>query len=468
MRRSFSKIALAAGFALALAFTFSCHDGGGGDGGSDIGGDQSSSSGISSSSSVKSSSSSSSIPSSSSIKSSSSSSVGVSSSSVKSSSSSNVSVESGSFTDSRDKQAYKWVKIGTQTWMAQNLNYKEKPVNPDPASKRSSKCYNNIDTNCNTYGRLYEWYDALLVCPDGWHLPTQAEWETLISFVGSSDAGKKLKSASNDWRDGAGIDTYGFGALPGGGFYNNEFGNLNIEGYWWTSKESSTSNAYQIQMRGKNQIVEENSPSKTNKLAVRCLNGYSSSSSIVYGNIIDTRDGKSYNTVKIGTQTWMAQNLNYTGANGVCYNNNSKNCEIYGRLYDWATAMGTSVNYNTEKLDASSGLRKGICPDGWHLSTVSEWEALISFVGSDAGTKLKARSGEWGDNYGTDTYGLGMLPGGGFYNNEFGNLNIEGYWWTSKESGTSNAYQTQMRSSNQIANNTPTKTNKLSVRCVED
>ncbi len=120
-------------------------------------------------------------------------------------------------TDSRDGQTYNVVTIGFLTWMAENLNYKTD----------NSFCYENEDMYCKKYGRLYRLSNEEL-CPVGWHLPSENEWETLFTIVGGkSTAGKMLKSA-NGWGDADrnGTDFYGFSVLPAGtrnyegGFYN--------------------------------------------------------------------------------------------------------------------------------------------------------------------------------------------------------------------------------------------------------
>jgi uncharacterized protein (TIGR02145 family) len=131
----------------------------------------------------------------------------------------------------------------------------------------------------------------------------------------------------------------------------------------------------------------------------------------------DSRDGKSYRTIAIGKQTWMAENLNYATSGSQCYANESSNCEQYGRLYHWYTAMG-------------------VCPVGWHLPRESEWKTLTGYVGGDkkAGKKLKSASG-WNKNgNGTDDYGFSALPGGyGHSTGGFFNAGKCGYWWTATE-----------------------------------
>jgi len=129
------------------------------------------------------------------------------------------------FTDKRDGKVYKIVKVGSQTWFAENLNY----------AAKGSVCYDSLSSNCTKYGRLYTWEAAMKACPAGFHLPSFEEWETLENTVdNSSTAGKKLKSTSG-WHDnGNGTDKFGFAALPGG--YGDDDGNFDYAGYygvWW-------------------------------------------------------------------------------------------------------------------------------------------------------------------------------------------------------------------------------------------
>ncbi|MDR2584036.1 MAG: PEGA domain-containing protein [Fibromonadaceae bacterium] len=167
-----------------------------------------------------------------------------------------------SFTDSRDNKTYKMVKIGNQTWMAENLNY----------NASGSKCYRNQESNCQKYGRLYDWNTAKTACPKGWHLPTEDEYGKLDNFVGATSAGKFLKAASGWNNNGNGNDKFGFSALPGGyGDSDGSFYNGGDFGYWWSASEYSSSDAKRRSMNYSNGDVSYHSYGKGYLKSVRCL-----------------------------------------------------------------------------------------------------------------------------------------------------------------------------------------------------
>ena len=149
----------------------------------------------------------------------------------------------GTFTDTRDGQTYKTVKIGTQTWMAQNLNYQ---------TKGGSWCYANKADNCKKYGRLYDWKTAATVCPKGWKLPSYEDGDKLVTTAGGQKtAGKKLKSKSgwdnrDDGKSGNGTDDYGFSALPGGCRFPKGYLNVGNVGGWWAATDDDDDNAWII------------------------------------------------------------------------------------------------------------------------------------------------------------------------------------------------------------------------------
>jgi uncharacterized protein (TIGR02145 family) len=166
--------------------------------------------------------------------------------------------------DERDGKRYAYIIIGGKTWMSENLNY----------ATSGSKCYNNDPANCAKYGRLYNWVTAMTVCPSGWHLPSDDEWNALIYSVGGdSMAGRHLKATSgwNSNISGNGLDTYGFSALPGGHEYSNDkFYDVSYSGYWWSSNDSD-SGAYIRCMSYYRESLDWNYYDKSYMFSVRCV-----------------------------------------------------------------------------------------------------------------------------------------------------------------------------------------------------
>lgn len=221
----------------------------------------------------------------------------------------NPEIDYGSMTDSRDGQIYKTVKIGDQVWMAENLNFDPgQGGSDDPKygwfwSKYDwSWCYNNEPKNCAVAGRLYTWAAAIDsvklaidvenpqdcgygeectlpdtvqgICPDGWHLPTQAEWNTLFAEVGGQlTAGNILKSQTGWNNKGNGSDGVGFSALPAGNRYYCD-GSFDCDGdfaIFWSAAEFDSGRAYFMLLR---ELYENSSSGKGYKyygLSVRCL-----------------------------------------------------------------------------------------------------------------------------------------------------------------------------------------------------
>ena len=172
--------------------------------------------------------------------------------------------QAGTFTDTRDGKTYKVVKIGTQTWMAENLNY-----NMD-----GSCCYGNAPANCSKYGRLYTWEAAKKASPKGWHLPSFKEWMTLINYVGGENiAGKKIKSSTGWQKTGNGLNAYGFSALPAGS--KNDKGIFGLNGEvsdWWSATEYDLKNAVSFMIGTYyNGIIKNYLSPKMNSYSVRCV-----------------------------------------------------------------------------------------------------------------------------------------------------------------------------------------------------
>ena len=161
------------------------------------------------------------------------------------------------FTDERDGKNYNTVLIGTQCWMAQNLNIGTKingSQNQTNNQVIEKYCYNDLESNCDIYGGLYQWDEAMQyvttagvqgICPAGWHLPTDAEWTILTTFLGGeSVAGGKMKEiGTTHWlspNTGA-TNSSAFTALPGGyREWSGGFQTITYYAKFWSSSESSS------------------------------------------------------------------------------------------------------------------------------------------------------------------------------------------------------------------------------------
>lgn len=216
-----------------------------------------------------------------------------------------------------------------------------------------------------------------------------------------------------------------------------------------------------------------------------------------YGTLTDERDGQTYKTVTIGTQIWMAENLNYAYT-GVpykytykedssytsdsiswCYNDSVEYCTKYGRLYTWAAAMDSVGKWSANgkgcgdnKICTPTYPVRGICPEGWHLPDTTEWHTLFTAVGgkSTAGKMLKSTSGWNSSGNGTDAYAFLALPAG--YRGINGGFSREGYdadFWSSTEYSSYDAYYMYLIYDYDIANlNNDNKYYGFSVRCLKD
>ena len=186
---------------------------------------------------------------------------------------------SESFTDSRDGLSYGVIKIGEQTWMAENLNYAtESSAFPDGDSR-----------NCKRLGRLYTWAETKTVCPEGWRLPTKADFESLIAAAVGEDAtseiaaqspsqslaGAALKARDGWFKKGNGADALGFRALPAG--YrgaDGKFDGIGGYAYFWSvteDPENSESNAYYLFLSFSSDAASINAFAKEDYRSVRCV-----------------------------------------------------------------------------------------------------------------------------------------------------------------------------------------------------
>ena len=434
----------------------------------------------------------------------------------------NPEIKYDSIVDSRDGQVYKTVTIGSQVWMAQNLNYADSVKTPSLLKR--SWCFAYRSENCDVAGRLYTWaaiIDSVKlatdaekpqkcgfgescvftekmrgICPEGWHLPDTTEWKTLISFAGGDDiAGERLEShvGMNEY---SGTDDFGFSAFPAGEKYRDQsFFEDSRDAFYWSASEDLKDNHSACSALLSLGTINFSCGFKDMSHSVRCVrdepaavslssssnNAVLSSSSsdeayvsprdinwsipkedhlnpnIKYDSIVDKRDGQVYKTIKIGTQVWLAQNLNYADSVNTpsllkrnwCYGDKPENCEFGGRLYTWAAAVDSIKLANDAEDPQFCGYLtncsfpakyQGICPEGWHLPDTTEWRTLIFQVSNDAsvaGYKLASRVGWFEEANGTDDYGFSAYPVGDKYRDydfsEFAPDNRTAFFWSITE-----------------------------------
>ncbi len=185
---------------------------------------------------------------------------------------------SGGFTDTRHNEDYKWFKIGSQIWMAENLNYE---------TLYGSWCIDDDEVNCGKYGRLYNWDAAKRACPDGWHLPSDEEWKELeralgmsieetgkTSYRGKNEGGKLKEAGLTHWKapNKGSSNESAFSALPAGYRLNSgAFKSLGKCALFWSSTELGTAFALCRELYyNRSDVYRENSD-KANGFSVRCI-----------------------------------------------------------------------------------------------------------------------------------------------------------------------------------------------------
>lgn len=212
----------------------------------------------------------------------------------------NPSIGYGSMTDERDGKVYRTVKIGDQVWMAENLNFDPGQGGSGDAKYDWSWCYGDEPKNCDVAGRLYTWaaamdsvklandadnpqdcgYDKTCtlpatvygICPTGWHLPSQVEWDALFTVVGGqSTAGKVLKSQTGWYSNGNGTDAFGFSALPAGWEDDGDFSYDGNYAVFWSSTEDDSYGAYYVALLYGYDIANLDDGYKDYGFSVRCV-----------------------------------------------------------------------------------------------------------------------------------------------------------------------------------------------------
>ena len=297
-----------------------------------------------------------------------------------------------------------FVEIGNQEWMTRNLDI----------AVEGSRCYDDDPANCEKYGRIYTWAQAMAIdtkydreelgflitpyrgiCPEGSHLPTDDEWTELNEYIEEHPEYKAYFTnqigGAYDWK----------------AFYRDE----DVETVFWTATEYDvTGTAFGFEFAWiwayrKDGSIARSNPHKYMGAYVRCVKGDGlvlvmssssaaessssdeSSSSVESSSSEDIVDDswKDYEypdlgRVEIGDQVWTTKNLEVPMKNSRCYADEEENCEKYGRLYTWATAMAVSTKYDREQLGEIELPYRGICPEGTHIPSQDEWLTLYNYA----------------------------------------------------------------------------------------
>ncbi|MGL1900716.1 MAG: hypothetical protein OCC49_01180 [Fibrobacterales bacterium] len=363
-------------------------------------------------------------------------------------SSSSIDPGLATFVDPRDGEVYPLTTINEQVWFAKNLNYSG-DNGQGGKEDRIGKCWGSDDQSdteyCDRTGRLYMWAELSNenLCPVGWHVPEPKEWLTMTDYVYLNSNGDIVNALKAGWGwdspyDSTGADLYGFSAVA-----NSELGRLEPRGaeFWAGYLESAPQNSLvrvALAYYQNDHIAYFGANRSSSEYGIRCLQDgitiidepavINHDPGFVYqsvdhltGEFVDARDGQEYPFTQVGSQTWMAANLNYSGDDGEgnktvdvgnCFGSDdteeTENCDLYGRLYVHDTAMGRG--YTTVP-------GQGLCPEGWRVPLWEDWEELEEYVdarnGSHVGARsLKATTG-WSSIYnryanGTDVVGMNL------------------------------------------------------------
>lgn len=316
-------------------------------------------------------------------------------------SSSSIALGENMILDSRNNAVYKTVKIGEQTWLAENMRYR------NPLNTVTTLIFDK------SLGYYYTRSAANQACPEGWHLPSLGEWQYLLGSLADprfedddiyyTMAGNYLKSTETwDGRD-RGNDSLGFGALASGIVeFEVQYGEGLITEFWTSTETESGYHSYVVRIVGNDNYAAITARYNEDAVSVRCVLGEPvvlSSSSVVMGSssssyadrvqstgyydcevedcvttenldsnfgyeeVKDSRDGKVYRVTKGANAYWLAQNLDYEMEGSVCgfsKDTTDTSCEKYGRLYSWDSA-------------------KVACPAGWHLPSAYEYSQNSSY-----------------------------------------------------------------------------------------
>ena len=352
---------------------------------------------------------------------------------------------------------------------------------------------NTLGLCAGTTGVVAEYDGTYYICKsNSWQTATALEYDT-YGWTAGTDGEVKAGgvNASNyyvyengAWRASTGVIENNLGACV-----TSRLGEVGKSGNtYYICKSDGWQTATVLEYDTYGEMCTSAEVGRTISGVVAAINNYYCSDSGWVSVMTDSRDNKVYKTIRIGEQVWLAENLNYADSTKTpsilkrswCYNNDSANCEVSGRLYTWAAAIDSAKLYRDKSIDCGYGKTctlpdtvYGVCPPGWHLPSYDEWDELITIVGGkdNAGKVLKSQTG-WNNNgNGTDDFGFSASPAGLRYSG--GGFDGEGYsatfWSATEDNYNYGAYTMFLNSGNEYAHlNNYGKNNGFSVRCLQN
>ena len=286
-------------------------------------------------------------------------------------------INGDSLLDKRDNISYAVRKVGNLLWMMDDLAHEYY----SDESYKSTYCYQDRSRECDKTGRLYPGEHLDYACPQGWRLPTKEEWKSFYStsvfrnystertnlfkgYVSGDHSLNELNYKAYYWTSGEVLaDGYNpcvsfdanFGSLSTGELCHEQW-KLSVRCVAEAGSQSTAQSSAQTTKKSSSSAKSSTAKSSSSMMQTEWINAEP---------LKDSRDNRTYSTVTIGKQTWMAKNLNYGTDNSYCYDNLDGNCSLYGQLYTWNDAIT-------------------VCPSGWHLPTVDEWKTLFLSEQGDA------------------------------------------------------------------------------------
>ena len=456
-----------------------------------------------------------------------------------------------------DKNEYQTVVIGNQCWMKESLRSEhyadgtEIPLGVNTANNTlilsPTDPYRYVPGdhifNVTGYGYLYNWRAAMHsasannsnpsgiqgVCPNGWHLPSKAEWEQMFSYLrsdekywcdGDSNNIARALASTSGWPSGGisfdpcSIDASlssnnasGFSALPAGMVYEEwSTRNFGTNVYFWSTTVDGSSIPYYLFLSSGSSNVSMYAVNNRLAVSVRCIfdNAMSDTTFDCGNTTITDVEGNEYHTIRVGEKCWLKENMrtnHYADGKEIkvgttasdtvayCYYPSGDNTQVdkYGYLYNWKAVMNGAAGSN----GTPSGVQ-GVCPAGWHVPSDAEWTNFMTYINSQ-GTyacndntsniaKALASEDGWTPYTGdvqpdspcfpgvnasyNNASGFSIMPAGCFNGTAADKQGTAAYLWSASDNGQFAYYRGIANNKATVERDNIQKTYGYSVRCV--